>query len=527
MTINDIKNYIDNYAIQNGNVYLKSNNQQVLDEETILKIKSARLIYNEAREKFQSDTQQFGKPNGDFQKYVSKMMEQLSVNGEVNTYGTNKLINALLSSNGHYEEYMSGDDLANSKFSMLVGVKQEYGIAYLKMKFREKGLDIDNIVIKTQEVKQANGKSSGQYTVIIDFQLKKYEKKVEVFNQQTTVQTSSDLQKKEEQKFFTHPKADLLNELEKQKKDALANNDEVAYNFAQSNIERIIRENQVQVSPGQWDSMTYDERKAFILIKMKESKVLNDEVSFNFWNSNLKQLEEKKQETPVNAQVSQNITTPITPQEEQSMQNKTQYAQPNIENSETLYDKMISALRKSRIDNLTQDEKKQIVGEIYYYEGFLVESLRNERDIGDVLTKAMQDFSNSQFEQSVLSSLIYELQERLKIVSPKKNEEVKEEIKVDNNGFLTNINNLKQEMNTLSVEYRQMLSDGMIDDQELDYLITRMQELYRTAMSLKGNNLSPKEYQIVNEIVSSISNEQRKMTILKNGIEQSVQGFSR
>ena len=45
---------------------------------------------------------------------------------------------------------------------------------------------------------------------------------------------------------------------------------------------------------------------------------------------------------------------------------------------------MISALRKSRIDNLTQDEKKQIVGEIYYYEGFLVESLRNERDIGDV-----------------------------------------------------------------------------------------------------------------------------------------------
>lgn len=523
MTINDIKNYIDNYVIQNGNVYLKSNNQQVLDEETILKIKSARLIYNEAREKFQSDTQQFGKPNGDFQKYVSKMMEQLSVNGEVNTYGTNKLINALLSSNGHYEEYMSGDDLANSKFSMLVGVKQEYGIAYLKMKFREKGLDIDNIVIKTQEVKQANGKSSGQYTVIIDFQLKKYEKKVEVFNQQTTVQTSSDLQKKEEQKFFTHPKADLLNELEKQKKDALANNDEVAYNFAQSNIERIIRENQVQVSPEQWDSMTYDERKAFILIKMKESKVLNDEVSFNFWNSNLKQLEEKKQGTPVNAQVSENVTTPITPQEEQPQQNNLQDTKTSIETTASLYDKMISALRKSRIGNLTQDEKKQIVGEIYYYEGFLVESLRNERDIGVVLTKAMQDFSNSQFEQSVLSSLISELQERLKIVSPKKNEE----LKVDDGSILSNINILRQEMIKLSAEYDEIRSDGKVDDQELDYLITRMQKLYRTAMSLKGNNLSPKEYQIVNEIIASISNEQRKMTIFRSDIEQSIQGFSR
>ena len=524
MTINDIKNYIDNYAIQNGNVYLKSNNQQVLDEETILKIKSARLIYNEAREKFQSDTQQFGKPNGDFQKYVSKMMEQLSVNGEVNTYGTNKLINALLSSNGHYEEYMSGDDLANSKFSMLVGVKQEYGIAYLKMKFREKGLDIDNLNIKQDLTElQHNGVSK----VIIDFQLKKYEKKVDVSKQQTTVQTSSDLQKKEEPKFFTHPKADLLNELEKQKKDALANNDEVAYNFAQSNIERIIRENQVQVSPEQWDSMTYDERKAFILIKMKESKVLNDEVSFNFWNSNLRQLENRKQETPVNDQASENTTNPMPPQEVQPTQNNIQDTKPSIETTVSLYDKMISALKKSRIGNLTQDEKKQIVGEIYYYEGFLVESLRNERDIGDVLTKAMQDFSNSQFEQSVLSSLIYELQERLKIVSPKKNEEVKEEIKVDNNGFLTKINNLKQEMNTLSVEYRQMLSDGMIDDQELDYLITRIQTLRNNAISLKENNLSPKEYQIVSEIVSSISNEQRKMTILKNGIEQSVQGFSR
>ena len=28
MTINDIKKYIDEYVIQNGNVYLKSNNQQ-------------------------------------------------------------------------------------------------------------------------------------------------------------------------------------------------------------------------------------------------------------------------------------------------------------------------------------------------------------------------------------------------------------------------------------------------------------------------------------------------------------------
>lgn len=520
MTINDIKNYVDNYTIQNGNVYLKSNNQQILDEEIILKVKSARLIYNEAREKFQSDTQQFGKPNGDFPKYVSKMMEQLSVNGEVNTYGTNKLVNALLSSNGHYEEYMSGNDLSNSKFSMLFGVKQEYGLAYLKMKFREKGLDIDNLSIK-QDLSELQ--HNGVSKVIINFQVKKYEKKVDISNQQTTVQPSSDLHKKDEQKFFTHPKADLLNELEKQKKDALSNNDEVAYNFAQSNIERIIRDNQVQVSPEQWDSMTYDERKAFILIKMKESKVLNDEVSFNFWNSNLKRLEEKKQEIPVNIEASEDTTTPIITQEEQPTQKQNQDAQSFIETTSSLYEKMINALKKSRTDGLSQEEKKQIVGEIYYYEGFLVDSLKDEKAVGEVLAKAMQDFSNSQFEQSVLNSFLTEIQERLKFIAPKKSEEVK----VENSSFLTNINNLKQEISKLSIEYKQMLSDGMIDDKELDLLISAMQKLGNTANSIKGNNLSSSEYQIVNEILASISSEKEKMINLRDGIEQSVQHFGR
>ena len=51
-----------------------------------------------------------------------------------------------------------------------------------------------------------------------------------------------------------------------------------------------------------------------------------------------------------------------------------------------------------------------------------------------------------------------EIQERLKVIAPKKSEEVK----VDNNSFLTNINNLKQEMSKLSIEYKQMLSEMIL-----------------------------------------------------------------
>lgn len=523
MTINDIKKYIDDYAIQNGNVYLKSNNQQVLDEEIILKVKSARLIYNEAREKYQSDARQFGKPNGDFPKYVSKIMEQLSVNGEVNSYGTNKLINSLLSSNGHFEEFMSGNDLVNSKFSMLVGVKHDYGLAYLKLKFREKGLDIDNLNIK-QDLSEL--KHNGVSKVIIDFQVKKYEKKDTSTIQQPEIQVHSEIQHQDGYKFFSHPKADLLNELEKQKKEALTQNDQVAYNFAQSNIARIVRENPVEVSPEQWDLMGYEERKSFIMIKMKESKVLNDEVNFNFWNSNLRQLEEKKQEilnrNDQTTEIDKNNSSQLQQINEHPVRNDNDSRQM-IDTTNSLYEKMVNALKKSRIGNLTETEKKQIVGEIYYYEGFLVESIKDEKTVGEIMTKAIQDFSNTQFEQSIFNSLVSELQERLKIVAPKNIEEEK----VENSNFSSNINMLKQEMSKLSIEYKEMLSDGMIDDQELEYLIEKMQILHDDAMSLKGNNLSRKEYQIVSDIISSILKEQRKMTTLKNGIEQSIQGFSR
>lgn len=357
MKINDIKKYIDDYAIQNGNVYLKSNNQQVLDEEIILKVKSARLIYNEAREKYQSDARQFGKPNGDFPKYVSKMMEQLSVNGEVNSYGTNKLINSLLSSNGHFEEFMSGNDLVNSKFSMLVGVKQDYGLAYLKLKFREKGLDIDNLNIK-QDLSEL--KHNGVSKVIIDFQVKKYEKKDTSIIQQPEIQVHSEIQHQDGYKFFSHPKADLLNELEKQKKEALAQNDQVAYNFAQSNIERIVRENPVEVSPEQWDSMGYEERKSFIMIKMKESKVINDEINFNFWNSNLRQLEEKKQEilhrNDQSTENDKNNSSQLQQINEHQVRNDNDSRQM-IDTTNSLYEKMVNALKKSRISNLTETKK--------------------------------------------------------------------------------------------------------------------------------------------------------------------------
>lgn len=90
-----------------------------------------------------------------------------------------------------------------------------------------------------------------------------------------------------------HPRSNELNELEKQKQIAKQNNDEVAYNYAQQCIIKIIRENRMQVSPEQWDAFTKQQKESYIQIKMGEAKVLNDKDEFNYWLASLNNIKQK------------------------------------------------------------------------------------------------------------------------------------------------------------------------------------------------------------------------------------------
>lgn len=280
LSYEEIMNYCSNYRVENGNVFDKNTNQQIIDEDIILKVKSSILLFKESKESYQSDMQQFGKVSKSQEDYIKKTMEKFSVHNEQSSFGINKLVNAILNSNGHYEEFVSGNDLQNSKFSILVAPKNEYGLSFLKLKFREKGLDIEDLKI-SQDLSELQ--HNGVSKVIIDFKVKKYEKTVQN-NQENVIQSN-----------IQHPRAQELNELERQKQIAKQNNDEVAYNYAKSSIEKIIRESRLEVSPEQWGSMGIQDKIAFVKIKMNEARILNDQDEFNYWNSNLNSLNEKVQ----------------------------------------------------------------------------------------------------------------------------------------------------------------------------------------------------------------------------------------
>ena len=102
-----------------------------------------------------------------------------------------------------------------------------------------------------------------------------------------------------QQPLYQHPMANELNELERQKQIAKQNNDEDAYKYAQSNIERIINQNQATISPKKWNSLSTDEQIAFIELKINESKILHDKDAFDYWNANLGSLEAKKSQDSI------------------------------------------------------------------------------------------------------------------------------------------------------------------------------------------------------------------------------------
>lgn len=272
LTYEEILNNCSNYIVKNNKIYEKNTNIEVVDEDKILRIKSSILLFKEARKDYEEIIKMFGKTDKPKDYFLKKAMEKYGANNEENNYGINKLINAIINNDGHYEENMSGSDLQESKFSILLPPKKDYTISYLKLKFRKKGLDIDDIKI-SQDI--SNLKKDGYSTVILDYKIKKYIKE----------------QTLEKDKSYHHKYSQELNELERQKQYAKETNDEVLLNYASKSIENIVKNNPSEVSSEDWEKLSYDEKISFINLKIKESKILHNEEDYKYYTSVLKSLE--------------------------------------------------------------------------------------------------------------------------------------------------------------------------------------------------------------------------------------------
>ena len=475
LTVELVKDNISNYRIKNGIVIDKSSNQPLQDEDKILEVKSSVLIYLNAQAIHNADIHLSGKATKNKDECIIRSMEQYSVHGEKSNIGINKFVNSLLNSNGHYEEDMSGNNLNESKFSMFSNQNRDFGISYLRYKLREKGLDLSNFRINLNEIKQQNGKSSGNYKVIIDYDISKYEK---IHKQEIKNETQ-------------------LN-VESSKEKAVVQSTQQVEQNVQTNFNEIERQMQI-------------------------AKQNNDIDAFKYWSENLTNIQNRKQEEQ------------LIPKAKETVENNNQ-APTKMNESNYYYNQLLSAINRRRSsNNLTDEEKQQIVGEIYYNMGYLAKYTSTEAEIMELVSKVINDLNNDDFEKNIQNQIINEIQEEYnerKNKSPietsiEEQSSIKQlnniseqpiETKSDSLNFSVMIDQLKAQNNQISSEYKSMLSDGYIDDNELAILINRLNTLSDNAAIIKSMVTNQSQEAMINSIIEMIDHENAKMTTMQDGI---------
>lgn len=351
------------------------------------------------------------------------------------------------------------------------------------------------------------------------------EKQLGTVNQNSNSDKNNINNSQVEASLYRHPKANELNEIERKKQIAKQNNDILLYQQSQKEIENIISTNRAQISPQQWDVMDIDERKSFIQMKMMEAKVLRDEDEFNYWNANLNSLNSKKQ---------QELTHNKAPIREQIKDDYQQTIQGLEETKDYKYyfNEMLNAVQRyNPNEQMTEEQKKQLIGEIFYNEGYLIDSLTNDEEIRQVMTRSANELCNNEMQVRLQNIVLAEMQEKYKqLHSEAKVQEqiIQTEVKENNSHNSSNDNldlsgltrQLRNELTKVQNAYRSMMSDGYIDDEELATLIAMNNKIISDGYTLKELATDSSDLRKINVIVSDLEEQQKKMNTMLNGIEE-------
>ncbi len=272
----DVLNDAQKFVIKNGRVYSRETGQEESNEDTILRVKTSRFLFNKAKSLRDDDMRRNGDrftdkgPN----YYVDKVMDRYGFKNENTEYAEGKLLKELVDKGFHHQT-MSGDNLTESKYDMFVGEKGDLGKALLKRRLKQHGLDMTSIKV---DIDSSTVKKDGYSTVDIKINTTPITK-----NEKTSGNSDS----------FSHPAAEQLSKLEAELIKAQEEGDEETARGYRAALKMVVERNRLEVSPKEWDNMNDEQKERFYKLKMKEEKILGDKDAFNFWNANLQRLKNK------------------------------------------------------------------------------------------------------------------------------------------------------------------------------------------------------------------------------------------
>lgn len=265
----DVLEDVKKFTIKGGKVFSKETGQEETDEDTVLRVKTSKLLFNEARALRDEDSRTRGKrfidKGPDY--FVDKAMDRYGFKDENTKYAKGKLLKELVDTGSHHQDY-ADNNLADSMYDMFIGPKGDLGRALLKRKFKQHGLEMTGFDLSLDDsLFQKLGHS------VVDIKI-----------------TTTPIAESEEpaNEVLHHPAAEQLKQLEAELAKAERNGDETAVNGYKAALKMVVERNQLEVSPEEWDKMSDADKERFYKLKMKEAKILDDRDSFNFWNANFK-----------------------------------------------------------------------------------------------------------------------------------------------------------------------------------------------------------------------------------------------
>ncbi|MDE6284233.1 MAG: hypothetical protein K2M17_00615 [Bacilli bacterium] len=143
---------------------------------------------------------------------------------------------------------------------------------------------------------KSDDERSQSYQIALSLQRKYPHLKIIRLPLHTYTIDSSKTQDLSSDSVFEYSKSDILNDLERQRKEAEQLGDDVGVKYYKENMKRILKENPIQVTPKQWDMMDIEQKQRFFQLKMKEAKLFNDKDSFLYWHANLNMLVQSQEE---------------------------------------------------------------------------------------------------------------------------------------------------------------------------------------------------------------------------------------
>ena len=112
----DILSDVQKFTVKDGKVYSKETGQEESDEDTILRVKTSKFLFNEAKALRNEQSQMFGDRFTDKgpDYYVDKIMDRYGFKDEDTEYAEGRLLKDLVNTGAHHQT-MGRGDLIGSK----------------------------------------------------------------------------------------------------------------------------------------------------------------------------------------------------------------------------------------------------------------------------------------------------------------------------------------------------------------------------------------------------------------------------